>query len=148
MLGIVLSGVLLPVGWGWAAYVYATEVPKDHRRISYELLRPSQDNPPVTNFGAPQTALELDGQKVFIKGYMYPGRDNHIAEFVLCRDNGDCCFGGNPPLTDRIYVRMKDGKRIRYTTWQQKLAGTFRIRHGTHDAIGDVFYHLDEAILR
>ena len=52
---------------------------------------------------------ELDGKKVFIKGYMYPSSQmTGIREFVLCRDNGTCCFGGQPRLTDMIRVKLKD----------------------------------------
>jgi hypothetical protein len=69
-------------------------------------------------------ALELNGKKVFIKGYVYPdGRQSNIKRFVLVPDMGTCCFGGQPKLTDMIEVTLTDPDRIKYSFQKRKLAG-------------------------
>ncbi|MDA7978848.1 MAG: DUF4190 domain-containing protein, partial [Pirellulales bacterium] len=111
VVGILLSGIFLLSGGGLHAYVYATEVPEGYTRISYDQLR--DPNLPLRGFQLPpESARQLDGADIFIKGYMYPppGKlpGQKVEEFVLCRDNGDCCFGGDPPSLERILVRVPE----------------------------------------
>ena len=103
IVGIILSAGFWLGGAGWLGYIQATECPPDCKPIDYSILQPLPDEPPDR---VPPDAKELDGQKVFIKGYVYPGsKQNGITQFLLVRDQGTCCFGGNPKLTDRILVR-------------------------------------------
>jgi hypothetical protein len=145
--GLVMASVFLFVGLGMAGVVYATEVPDGYTRISYQQLQPNEDSPGQI---MPPAALELDGKRVFIKGYVYPGAQQQgIKRFVLCRDNGDCCFGGNPKLTDMILVDLVDPLRLTYSRRLQRLAGTFRIKpaQGT-DGLGGVLYQLEADYLQ
>ena len=146
--GIAVAGILTSVvfgsmGLGYVAYDYATEVPEGYQRISYDLLQP---NPDVPGEVVPRSAFALEGKKVFVKGYIFPGRDSTgIKRFLLVRDQGDCCFGGNPKVTDRIQVTLVDPLRLTYDTGLQKLAGTFHVAPTqAADAVGGggVFYHL------
>lgn len=140
--GLTMGGFFLIVGLSLAGVVYATEVPDGYTRISYMDLQPDPESPGQI---MPPAALDLDGKKVFIKGYVYPGaQKDGIRQFVLCRDNGDCCFGGNPKLTDMILVNLVDPLRLTYSRRLQKLAGTFRIKpaKGT-DGLGGVLYQLE-----
>jgi hypothetical protein len=124
-------------------YIRITEVPDGHIRISYADLQPPERSPvPV-----PDSARDFDGQRVFIKGYVLAGnRKDGIRTFILVRDKGDCCFGGNPKLTDRILVQLKPGHAFSYTDRLQKLAGLFHVRPGQAvDVSGDVIYQLDDA---
>ena len=44
-----------------------------------------------------------------------PARDTAgIRKFVLCRDAGTCCFGGNPKKTDRIVVSLANASGMIY----------------------------------
>jgi hypothetical protein len=82
---------------------------------------------------------------------MYPGsRQRGITEFVLCRDQGDCCFGGDPKLTDRVLVRLADPKNaLDYTQRLVKIAGRFRVEPaGAPELGGGVIYHIDNAVSR
>jgi hypothetical protein len=145
--GLAMASVFLAVGMATAGVVYATEVPEGYTRISYEGLQPDQDSPGQI---MPPSALELDGKRVFIKGYVYPGAQQQgIKQFVLCRDNGDCCFGGSPKLTDMILVDLVDPLRLTYSRRLQRLAGTFRIKpaQGT-DGLGGVLYQLEADYLQ
>ncbi len=145
--GVSLASVFLVFGLGLAGVVYATEVPEGYERISYEQLQPDEDSPGQI---MPPSVKELDGKRVFIKGYVYPGaKQAGIKQFVLCRDNGDCCFGGNPKLTDMILVDLVDPMRLTYSRRLQKLAGTFRVKpsQGT-DGLGGVLYQLEADYLK
>ena len=74
-----------------------------------------------------------------------------IKTFLLVRDKGDCCFGGNPKLTDRIQVTLADPERLQFDPYLHKVAGTFRLVKDAGqavDATGEVYYHLDNSQLR
>jgi hypothetical protein len=145
--GLALSALFAIVGPGWLLYQHATEVPGGYERISYEELQPPAGAPPDA---IPTSAMALEGKKVFIKGYVYPGREiEGIKTFLLVRDQGDCCFGGNPKITDRIQVTLVDPLRLAYKSRLHKLAGVFHVRPGTAvNASGNVFYQLEADYLR
>jgi hypothetical protein len=148
IVGIVLSAGFWIGGASWLGYVQATECPAGYAPVSYSTLQPLPDEPPDR---VPPDAKLLDGKKVFIKGYVYPGqKQDGITQFLLVRDQGTCCFGGNPKLTDRILVRLSDHQGLTFSSRLFKLAGVFRVTEPTRavDARGTVFYHLDEAMLR
>lgn len=147
ILGIVLATLFWIGGFGRLGYLRATEVPPGYERIDYSLLQPGPDDSPIS---IPPEAKELDGKKIFIKGYVYPGlKKEGITEFLLVRDNGTCCFGGNPKITDRIQVSLADTNGVTYSQGLFKVAGTFHVTPPREaiDAKGIVFYHLDGAIL-
>jgi hypothetical protein len=146
--GLAMSIGFWVVGWSWLGFVYATEVPDGYLRIGYSQLQPDPNLP------IPPAAKDLDGQKVFIKGYVYPTISQHgIREFLLVRDSGSCCFGGNPKITDRIQVRLAEGRSMSYTGYMRRLTGVFRISpaahvYGTQNVPGGVLYQLEEAEVR
>jgi hypothetical protein len=145
--GIVIAALFWLGGFGYLTYKRAAEVPTGYAPIDYSLLQPGPNDPP--NFIPPE-AKALEGKKVFIKGYVYPGlRSEGITQFLLVRDNGTCCFGGNPKITDRIQVQLSDQKGFNYTRSVFPIAGIFHVTPPSQavDANGIVFYHLDEAIL-
>jgi hypothetical protein len=143
--GLGLSLVFLLGSWGVAGFEYATEVPEGYERISYSQLQPGSDQSPD---GIPQSALDLNGKQVFIKGYVYPfsltSTEEPLKTFVLVRDNGTCCFGGTTPkLTDMIQVTLTDPLRLTYTPYVHKLAGTFRVDPTAVNGLGAVLYQLE-----
>ena len=142
--GVVLSAVCLVGGQTRLWYIRLTEVPDGHIRMTYDDLQP---DPRVVNQIVPPTAEELHDKRVFIKGYVLAGtRTDGIRTFILVRDQGDCCFGGNPKLTDRILVQLKGGQTFTYTDKVQKIIGRFQIRLGQAvDVAGNVVYQLDDA---
>jgi hypothetical protein len=145
-IGVALATVGLIGGQSRLWYVRITELPPGHVRISYSDLQPPARSPlPV-----PDSAYEFDGKRVLIKGYVLAGnRKDDIRTFILVRDKGDCCFGGNPKLTDRILVRLKPGHAFSYTDRLQKLAGLFHIEQGQAvDVAGNVIYQLEDAEFR
>jgi hypothetical protein len=143
MIGLILSLLCWVGGWSLLAYQYATEVPPGYARISYEELQP---DPKVTGEAIPRSALELDGKQVFIKGYVYPTEQKTgLKRFTLCRDQGTCCFGGNPKLTDRIQVSVADQRGVNFYSWQYRVAGTFRVRPASDPNGLAAIYYLEDA---
>ncbi len=140
--GALLCAVVFVGGLGFHAAVYALEVPEGYHRISFADLQPDDkiDSP------VPPAALQLDGQKVFIKGYVYPdGQQGNIQRFVLVPDRGTCCFGGQPKLTDMVEVNIRTDDRIRYSFQMRKLAGVLRVddRLKPVSGLGGVYYQLE-----
>jgi len=84
---------------------------------------------------------QLHGRDIRIRGYMLPSfQQRGITEFVLVRDNLECCFGPGAALFDCIVVYMDTGRDISYTVRPVTVEGTFAIEEltgadGTHLAI-------------
>jgi hypothetical protein len=144
----IVSALTLVGGLTWQSLVYARELPPGFERLSYAQLQPAEGDPP---HAVPQAALALDGRDVLLKGYMYPGKQQlGIAQFLLVRDQGDCCFGGNPKITDRVLVQLTDPAGIAFTPRLVKIAGRFAVRPMgfAAGADGGVLYHLEDAQVR
>lgn len=68
------------------------------------------------------------GQKIRIRGYMYPTlRRQGLKQFVLVRDNMECCFGPGAALFDCILVTMSDGKTAEFSIRPIAVEGQFRL---------------------
>jgi hypothetical protein len=75
----------------------------------------------------PKTKSLFD-KKIRIRGYMYPTlRRRGLSQFVLVRDNMECCFGPGAALYDCILVSMKPGQTAEYTIRPIAVEGVFRI---------------------
>jgi hypothetical protein len=116
------------------AYSFITEVPDGFRRVSFVNDISKYELKMVDGqVQIPEAVQQLDSQPVFLKGYMYPTReDRGLDRFVLCKDMGQCCFGGNPKPTDMIVVEMDKNQRVDYRTGMVSVAGIFR----THADVG------------
>ncbi|WP_442483434.1 DUF3299 domain-containing protein [Aeoliella sp. SH292] len=88
---------------------------------------------------------QLAGQRIRIRGWMLPTfQRKGITQFVLVRDNLECCFGPGAALYDCIMVEMVPGTSADFSTRSIAVEGTFSIRPfmgpgDRHLAI----YHLD-----
>jgi hypothetical protein len=147
---IVVSAISLVAGLVTLSRAYAAELPEGYERLTYGMLQPLDGDPSGT---VPDTARSLDGRNVLLKGYMYPGKQQRgITQFLLVRDQGDCCFGGNPKITDRVLVQLKDPNHpsgIDFSPRLAKIAGRFAIRPmGAPGLDGGVLYHLEDAFAR
>jgi hypothetical protein len=147
---IAVSVAMLVGGLAAHSWAYAAELPPGFERLNYGMLQPLDGDPAGT---VPDTARTMDGQNVLLKGYMYPGKQQRgITQFLLVRDQGDCCFGGNPKITDRVLVQLKDPAHptgIDFSPRLTKIAGRFVIRPmGAPGLDGGVLYHLEDACAR
>lgn len=88
---------------------------------------------------------ELDGKLIRVRGYMYPSfQQTGLRQFVLVRDNMECCFGPKAALYDCMIVDMVGGATTDFSVVPITVEGTFSIREikgpdGKHLAI----YHVD-----
>jgi hypothetical protein len=125
LLGTMLSAGIFLSGLGYHMYAYATEVPDGYNRIDYSMLA---TDPNFALEPVPRDALKLDETRVFIKGYPLPGtRSEGIERFILCRDRGECCFGGNPKPNDQILVQLPPNLAFSYHLRLMRVAGTFHV---------------------
>lgn len=128
--GVMMSVALLVVSVGLHVYWYQTEVPEGYQRISFGADISKKGFVVEEGQGRvhPDIAA-LEGKQLFLKGYMYPGTQlDDLSTFLLCRDNGDCCFGGQPKLTDMIKVKMTNGLKAHHMQHLVSVAGVFRLR--------------------
>ncbi len=69
----------------------------------------------------------LFDQRIRIRGYMYPTpRTRGLKQFVLVRDNLECCFGPGAALFDCILVTMAGDATAEYSIYPVAVEGTFR----------------------
>jgi hypothetical protein len=151
LVATVSSGLIVGiavVAVGFHAVVIATELPPGLQRVSF-----------VNDISSKELVIrddvvevdpdvkKLDGTPVFLKGFMYPTRDTHgKTSFVLCKDNGQCCFGGTPKITDMIYVEMKPGQKVDHYAGLVAVGGEFRIQPKLESGLseaGDPVYKLE-----
>jgi len=147
VIAMAVSAACLVGGLAYLSLVYAAELPEGFQRLSYAMLQPLEGE---SSAAVPETALAMDGHRVLLQGYMYPGKQQHgIVQFLLVRDQGDCCFGGNPKITDRVLVQLSDPRGIEFSPRLTKIAGRFVVRPAGNTGIdGGVLYHLEDAFAR
>ena len=96
---------------------------------------------PFTRDLLPKRVTVLDGQRIRIRGYILPSfQQTGLTQFVLVRDNMECCFGPGAALHDCIVVRMLPGRTADFSVRPVAVAGTFRVEEllgpdGKHLAI-------------
>jgi len=144
--GIGLS-LLLGVGlYGLSVYRYYHMTPPGYLLVDYNLLESNDPNKPF-----PDTALELEGQRVFVRGYMYSSRQQTgLRSFVMSRDNGVCPYClPNPKITDQVFVELAGDREAAYTTRLIGVGGVFSVKlDDPKKKYGGVVYHIEADYLR
>jgi hypothetical protein len=87
---------------------------------------------------------KLVGKKIRIRGWILPGgQATGLTDFVLVRDNMECCFGPMAALYDCMIVKMEEGKTTDFTTRAITIDGIFDIREEKFpDGTWMAIYHL------
>jgi hypothetical protein len=81
---------------------------------------------PFTKDLLPDAVASLDGTRIRIRGYILPSfQQEGITQFVLVRDNMECCFGPGAALYDCIVVRMLPGRSTQFSVRPVAVSGTF-----------------------
>jgi hypothetical protein len=129
-----------------AAATSKPSVAAQPRDITFDTIKfeMQKGDPFVRSMLTPQIEA-LHGKPVRIRGYILPSfQQTGITQFVLVRDNLQCCFGPGAALYDCIVVDMRPGKSADYTVRPVTVAGTFEIRE-LRDPDGKdlAIYHLD-----
>ncbi len=73
---------------------------------------------------------KLTGKKVKLRGYILPStlfKETDIEQFVLVRDNQECCFGPGAALFDCVIIEMVPGKTTDFVTRPVTVEGKFKI---------------------
>lgn len=71
---------------------------------------------------------KLHGRTVRVRGYMLPSFEQKgITQFVLVRDNMECCFGPGAALFDCVLIDMKPGATAKYSIRPVGVRGRFEI---------------------
>jgi hypothetical protein len=132
-LGVALSAACLIGGLAFAGYVHATEVPSGYARTTFADLKPDEVELRGDHYIPPDIAA-LDGKKVFIKGYIRPDSTNNglrrnISQFLLVRDNNQCCFGDMSTVKyfDQVAVKTNDRLTLDFSFGLRRIGGTLHI---------------------
>lgn len=140
--GLSANLVVLTVGISLHTYIYLTEVPEGYTRVGFYQLQAETGEPD----GPTAKAVEIDGENVFLKGYIHPSSGSGLLrQFILVPDLGTCCFGGQPSSNDMIEVTLTNGKTTKAGLIKKKLAGRFmlnRSRFKVTDFENGVFYQM------
>ncbi|WP_158545320.1 DUF3299 domain-containing protein [Bremerella cremea] len=97
----------------------------------------------------PQAIEDLKKQKIRIGGFILPGyQSRDIKQFVLVRDNMECCFGPGAALYDCILVEMS-GRGVDFTVRPVTVEGEFTIQeYKDGDDKVRAIYHLQGTNVR
>jgi hypothetical protein len=124
--GIGLALLFFLVGSGCLIWIRGRDVPHGYQYVEYAELQPDLN---VEGQKVPPGAMDLDGKRVFIKGYMVPGRQQvGLKHFLLCPTNGVCTFHfPNPKPTEIIDIKLREDLATAYTTQLVGLGGVFHV---------------------
>ncbi len=70
----------------------------------------------------------LERQRVRIRGHILPSfQQSGLTQFVLVRNNQECCYGPGAALHDCVVVRMHPGRSAEFSIRPVAVEGTFRV---------------------
>ena len=85
----------------------------------------------------------LNGKPIVVRGFILPAYTPKLKNFVLMRDNMECCFGPGAAMCDSIQVDMDPGLTARYTPVMVAVEGVLTIREFKDvDGVVRSVYHL------
>ena len=108
MLGLVLSICSFCLGSAKMSYDYQHEVPAGYQRVNFQKDVAEKQFVFVGGYRKLDPAVAaVIGKKVYLKGFMYATQATEgLQQFILLKDNGECCFGGKPKSHDYIIVTL------------------------------------------
>jgi hypothetical protein len=88
---------------------------------------------------------DYDGKKIKIRGYILPSfKQDGLTQFVLVRDNMECCFGPGAAIYDCVMIQMQAGKSTSFSVRPVTVEGDFKIDEWEDfDGVIRAIYHLD-----
>lgn len=121
------------------------EVSFDSLKFDYQLDGSYSDE------DMPDEIKALGGKRIVIRGFILPGsvyQDRGFDQFVLIRDNQQCCFGPGAKLYHNMQIKMVEGKTADYTTRPVTVEGTFKLSPyiAPDDKCYSVFYCTAESV--
>jgi hypothetical protein len=125
-LALVLTFVLWGVGTAGLIYLELKEVPHGYTPLTFEMLAPP--NPGAEN-PLPPDIEKLEGEKIYLKGHMYPGRQSiGLKSFLLVPTLAHCKFCASQiPLHEIVQVELVGDLTTDYTSAPTGVGGRLRI---------------------
>jgi hypothetical protein len=110
--------------------VAAQSSQKPVRDISFDTIKfDMQKDEPFRRALITPAIEKIDNSKIRIRGYILPSfQQSGLSQFVLVRDNMQCCFGPGAALYDCIVVQMNEGKTTDFTIQPVAVEGVFSIQ--------------------
>jgi hypothetical protein len=123
-------------------------IPKRRGEISFDDLKfEMEKGGTFTRDLIPEVVKKLDGTNITIRGYMHPmvTQSTGIKDFILVRDNLECCFGPGAALFDCIDVKMVVPATTRFSVFPIAVKGRFTVKEKYYpDGSGPcAIYYLD-----
>ena len=116
--------------------------PGSPREISFDDIKfDMEKGAAFTSDLLPKRVTALEQERIRIRGYILPSfQQTGLTQFVLVRDNMECCFGPGAALYDCVVVRMQPGKTANFSIRPVAVSGVFRLQElkgpdGKHLAI-------------
>ncbi len=109
--GLVLSVASLVGGSALLTYNYNTECPEGYERVNFprQIASKMFNMSPTGMRTIPEEVEPFLDRPVFLKGYMYKTKSTaNLRDFVILKDSGECCFGGDPKAYDMIQVTLNE----------------------------------------
>jgi len=137
--GAVVSVLCAIVGSMQLSHAYQNECPEGYQRVSF----PNDISEHEFVFYGSRRRLSpevapLIGKKLFLKGFMWQTqKSDGLTEFVFLKDNGECCFGGEPKQFDYMVVRLVEGTTKAYVGKMVSVAGELKanVNAGEHEPV-------------
>jgi len=135
----------------WRGYVYLTEVPPNHRRVDFAWL--AKQEPRLVNgtYEISEALRALDGQRIFVKGSMYPMAEmTGLTSFVLCENElTGSCYGPVMKISDMILVKMAGGLTVNHHERELVgVTGTLKVKPQLADGLLVGLFTLDATHFR
>jgi hypothetical protein len=124
----------------------AVKKPAGRQDITFDTIKFKMDKEEEFQRSMLTPAIEaLEGRTVRVRGYIFPTfQQEGLTQFVLVRDNMECCFGPGAAIYDCIVVEMKPGRDTNYTIRPVAVEVTFTLQEFRDpDGVLRAIYHLD-----
>ena len=145
-LGGILFSFLLGIGAAsWGIWHYYFNIPYGYTMVQFLELRPDERTGRI-----PEHILQIarENRKVYIKGYMYPGRQlSGIRNFMLVHTQEHCkfCTPEQNPF-DMIGVFCTGELRVQFRTKQVSIGGQLYVNEEYQ--YGELPYHIEADLFR
>jgi hypothetical protein len=146
--GICLSLAMWVFGITCLSFARIRDVPFGYKPLTFEQMQPDRK---VRGETIPPAVLKLEGEKVFVTGFMYPGRQvTGIQRFIMVPSIGHCSFCTRQlRSTEMIRVSLTGDLTADFTSHEVRLGGTLRIdKDAASDPYGGFPYLLEGDYLR
>lgn len=125
----------------------AKRPPADNRRrdITFDDLKfPIEKDAEFKDELLTDRVRALAGKPVKLRGFMFPCfSQTGITEFILVRDNLECCFGPGAALYDCVVVKMKPGTSTNYSIKPIAVEGVFTLNKLEVEGVTRAVFQID-----